>query len=144
MAFSLRQLQERQATISFEFFGETVVVSYDPTLFTAAFQLRYTNRAVELSREIEDEREAAKKEKRTFNANCAYRSDVELMLMVVAGWNIEGLDGKPLPLDVDAVMEQMPRDMINRISNAVWDDVRSLGKGTNGVAPSSSKTSSST
>ena len=128
MAFSLKDLRERQATISFEFCGETVVVSYDPTLFTPAFQLRYTNRAVELSREIEDERESASKEKRPFNAEVAYRADVELMLMVVAGWNIEGLDDQPLPLDVDAVMEQMPRDMISLISNAVWDDVRNLGK----------------
>ncbi len=131
MALSLKSLRERAATVTLEVYGEELIITYDPTKFTPEFRSSWFAKAADLDRLNEATRTEAHEAGEPFDQTVVYRSNAELMLDLITGWNLLGMDDKPLPVTIEAVIEQMPEVLIQRITNAVWADVRSMGKPTN-------------
>lgn len=128
MGLSLKALRERKTSVEIEAYGETLIVDYDPTRFTPEFRSNWFLKAAELDAANDAARKAATESGKPFNQSTVYRSNIELMLELVSGWNLLGMDETPVPLELEVIMAQVPEVLITRITSAIWADVRSLGK----------------
>lgn len=134
MPIDLKALQNKGATLEVEFYGETGEIVYDPTMFTPQFRTEYLAKQRELEAERQQLiRDAAEKAKAGKEAELPTpvdiaRGNARLLTTLVKSWDIIGLDGKPLPVKEDAILEALPPAFMAHLIDEIWNDVRFLGK----------------
>lgn len=111
MPIKLSELSAKTRALTMEYAGEALIVEYYPARFTPALAAR-----------MQDVQDAPR-------PTVAF---AEALAEVLAGWDIQGDDGEPLPTTTGWLLK-MPMDLLSQVAEAVGADMRP--KVTNG-APS--------
>ena len=134
MPIDLKSLQKRGAEITVEYYGMESTIGYLPTKFTPAYRSEYNAQMRKQAEERRAALEKAVKDAREGKGNAApvpaelARGNVRLLCDMVTEWDIVGLDGKPLPVEEEAILEALPDALVAHIISEVWADVNNLGK----------------
>lgn len=129
MPINLKALQKRGAEVEVTAYDMTSTVEYDPTRFTPGFRAEYQREVRRLEEERKAKQEAAKDDPSiTFDATDQYRNNAKLLCMLVKDWDIIAIDGKKLPIEPDAILDNLPDQLVTHIMVMIWSDVAQLGK----------------
>lgn len=140
MPIDLKSLQRRGAEVEIEFYDMTSIVEYDPTKFTPGFRADYQRKSRELRAELEAIEAKAKDEGGVgLTPTDIFRPNSSLLTLLVKSWDIIGVDGKALPIEADAILENLPDTLVLHIMTEIWSDVNQRGNRT-GSTPTSKAT----
>lgn len=129
MPINLKALQKRGAEVEVTAYDMTSIVEYDPTRFTPGFRAEYQREARRLEDERKAKQDAAKDDPTiTYDVTDTYRGNAKLLCMLIKDWDIIGVDGKKLPVEPEAILDNLPDQLVTHIMLAIWQDVGQLGK----------------
>ena len=129
MPIDLKALQKRGAEVEVTAYDMTSIVEYDPTKFTPGFRAQYQVEARRLEEERKAKLEASKEDPDVvYDITDNHRNNAKLLCMLVKDWDIIAVNGKKLPVEPEAILENLPDQLVMHIMMAIWQDVGQLGK----------------
>ena len=133
MPIDLHALRTRGATIEIEVYDMTAAVVYDPTKFSPGFRADYQAKQQQERKELldslsNDDDTDNKPDKPLRDIREMYRANARFLENVVKSWEINGINGKPLPVKEAAILDNLPDAIVQHIAREVWQDVASMGK----------------
>lgn len=130
MPIDLHALRTRGATIEIEVYDMTAAVVYDPTKFSPGFRADYLAKQQQERKELLDSlsNDDDTEDKPVRDIREMYRANARFLESVVKAWEINGVNGKPLPVKEAAILDNLPDAIVQHISMEVWKDVSFLGR----------------